>query len=988
MPRKTYLLSFTLLAFLILFSAPSSLKSILARPESPRPVVRYPTRKMTTRPLRNIPELPAVVYDVRKLERKMLPNRLGSGDNPVQDPVWQNQLEGPSAPATLVSFEGISNADNTLPVLPPDPVGDVGPNHYVQMINLMFAIYDKSGNLLYGPANTNTLWSGFGGPCETTNDGDPIVLYDQLADRWMMSQFALPNFPSGPFHQCIAVSQTPDPTGAWHLYDFIVSNNKLNDYPKFGIWSDGLYMAINQYTCNIFSCSWAGQGVMAFELNKMVDGDPGAAAVYFDLYSTDPNLGGMQPSDWDGSIPPPAGSPNYFVEVDDDATSPWPDQLQIWKFVANWTNPGNSTFTYAQSLNTASFDSNMCGFSRNCIQQPGGTAVDAISDRLMYRLQYRNFGTHQTLVANHTVDVDDTDHAGIRWYELRNTGSGWSIYQQGTYAPDGDHRWMGSVAMNSAGDIGLGYSVSSNSTFPSIRFNGRLDGDTLGQMTRGEGTIVAGSGYQTHYSGRWGDYSMMAVDPVDDCTFWYTQEYYGIAGNAPWKTRIGSFKLRDCGPVDNPPSVNITEPNDADIVSGDAVLIAADAFDDNGVNQVEFFVDGASLGADTTNPYSVTWDSTTVSNGGHTISATATDTIGQTATDNISVTVDNPGGAVDQVTTGEIFVDGTVSGNHTDTHADDDNVESITEQHQGGRPVNRHDSLEYIWTVNLQSGTGLAFMANAWITDLGDGDDIVFSHSTDNTNYTPFHTLNATSSSNIVYVSLPDMAPGTLYIKVEDADSTPGNNNNDTVFVDFMKVTENSGLVFNQPPNADNKNVTTDADVQADVSLTATDPEECELVFSIVDPPSKGSLVSITNAACNAGTPNSDSATVTYTPNPGYNGPDSFTYKANDGSNDSNIATVSITVGQVSGPMVTSCNPSAGYPGDRLTVTVSGSNFQNGASVDFGDRVNVQGVTFIDSSQLEVGIRVHNRASAGPRNVTVTNPDGQSDTMVGCFTVN
>ncbi len=635
--RANKLLNILIVVILLLTTSLATVVPSVAR--GPRPRVREAGRVVTSRPLRHIPPTPPVVYEVRQIERKMLPNRLGSVGPSGEDPVWQAPSAGPSALGTIVNFEGVNNRNF---VLPPDTDGDVGPSHYVQMINLSFAIYDKSGNRLYGPANNNTLWSQLGGPCADTNNGDPIVLYDQLADRWLMSQFALPNYPSGPFYQCIAISQTPDPTGAWHLYEFMISNHKLNDYPKFGVWPDGYYMSINQFTCNIFTCTWAGQGVVSFERDKMLVGDPSARMVYFDLFSQDPDLGGMLPADWDGTAQPPTGAPNYFVQVDDDAWGGWPDQLQVWEFAVDWASPSSSTFTFAQSLDTAPFDSNVCGYSRNCVPQPGGTKVDAISDRLMFRLQYRNLGSHQAMVANHTVDVNGADHAGIRWYELRNGGSGWSIYQQGTYAPDSDHRWMGSMAMNSAGDIALGYSVSSTSTSPSIRFTGRLDGDPPGQMTQGEGAIINGSGYQMHSSGRWGDYSAMAVDPVDDCTFWYTQEYYASANPLlpNWQTRVGSFRLRNCGPVDNPPAVNITNPTEGATVSG-TIDITADASDDNGVTQVEFFVNGGSIGVDTDAPYAVSWDSTSVPDGDHKITATATDTIGQTANDAVNVTVDN-----------------------------------------------------------------------------------------------------------------------------------------------------------------------------------------------------------------------------------------------------------------------------------------------------------------------------------------------------------
>ena len=266
----------------------------------------------------------------------------------------------------------------------------------------------------------------------------------------------------------------------------------------------------------------------------------------------------------------------------------------------------------------------------------------------MYRLQYRNFGSHQTLVVNHTVDVNGGDRAGIRWYELRNTPDGWSIPQQGTYAPDANHRWMASIAMNGMGDIALGYSISSTSVDPSIRATGRFVGDALGEMTQGELEIWPGSGYQQHSSGRWGDYSMLAVDPRDDCTFWYTQEYYASVGTAPWQTRIASFKLRDCGPTNNPPSASIFNPADGSTVAGTVVTIqisASDTEDAAGTLTVEWSVDSGSWQSTTYNAiagkYEANWDSTTAPEGAHTINARATDSGSKTATDSHTVTVDN-----------------------------------------------------------------------------------------------------------------------------------------------------------------------------------------------------------------------------------------------------------------------------------------------------------------------------------------------------------
>jgi hypothetical protein len=490
-----------------------------------------------------------------------LPNRGGPALKPpgrFTDPLLMESF-GLAAtlniPAPVQNFDGLNNVNG---VVPPDTNGDVGPNHYMQWINVSFAIYDKSGTLLYGPAAGNTLWSGFGGPCQATNDGDPIVQYDHLADRWMVSQFALPNYPNGPFYQCIAVSQTGNPTGAWYRYAFQISATKLNDYPHFGVWPDGYYMSVNQFAGN----TWAGAGVVAFERNKMLLGQP-AQAVYFDLFNVDANLGGMLPSDLDGPAPA-AGTPNYFLQIDDNGYGYPQDQIEIWQFSVNWANLAASTFSRVALLPTAAFDSDMCAGNRNCISQPGtNIKLDPISDRLMYRLQYRNFGAHQTMVLNHTVDVNNSDRAGIRWYELRKSGSTWNIHQQGTFSPDASHRWMGSIAMDALGNIGLGYSVSSSGTFPSIRYAGRAASDPLGQMSQGEGTFVSGTGAQTHTSSRWGDYSSLSVDPVDSCTFWYTNEYIQTTGSSPWRTRIGSFRLPGCngsspGPTVTPPTATPT----------------------------------------------------------------------------------------------------------------------------------------------------------------------------------------------------------------------------------------------------------------------------------------------------------------------------------------------------------------------------------------------------------------------------------------------
>ena len=319
-------------------------------------------------------------------EREPGPRHRGRGPQGVRvDTAVQDLLVPPTIPSPSDSFDGIGNVNN---VLPPDTTGDVGPNHYVQWVNLSFAVYSKGSGttpptLIYGPAAGSTIWAGFGGPCEETNQGDPMVLYDHLADRWILSQLSLPNTFLGivfraPFYQCIAVSATPDPLGAYHRYQF--EFDKLNDYPKLAVWPNAYYMTMNQFTS--VTLNFAGQGVVAFDRASMLAGDM-AASVYFDLAPRGLHLGGMLPADLDGPAPP-AGSPGYYVQVDDDAWGYAPDQLQLWRFNVDWSNPSAATFTGPSVIPVAPFDSDMCRYGRNCIPQPGTDArVDAIADRLM-----------------------------------------------------------------------------------------------------------------------------------------------------------------------------------------------------------------------------------------------------------------------------------------------------------------------------------------------------------------------------------------------------------------------------------------------------------------------------------------------------------------------------------------------------------------------------------------------------------------------------
>lgn len=451
-------------------------------------------------------------------------NALPVGADPVlQDYQGKSYHRGP-----ILNFDGVGNVNG---VIPPDTDGDVGPNHYFQMINLSFAIYDKGGNKLYGPVDNSTLWNGFIGPWTGTNDGDPILLYDAMADRWMASQFAI-NTSNGTFWQLMAISETGDPLGAYYQYAFEFP--AFNDYPKYGVWPDAYYATFNMFG------EWNRTAAAAFERDKMLAGDSTARMILFDLPEHF-NMRNMLPADFDGP-PPPKGTPNYHLVFKDDAWGYPTDQLQVWEFVSNWDDPQSSTFQETKILETEPFDSKLCDAPRwQCIPQPNSNLkLEAINDRLMFRVQYRNFETYSTLVTNHTVDADGLGNAGIRWYELRDyhDGDGWEIYQQGTYAPDDNSRWMASIAMNGKGAIALGFTISSDTIPPSIMYTGRTAEAPLGEMNLAEIEIISGLFAQANYN-RWGDYSMMSVDPVDDTTFWYTQEY-SIGG---WKTRICAFNF-------------------------------------------------------------------------------------------------------------------------------------------------------------------------------------------------------------------------------------------------------------------------------------------------------------------------------------------------------------------------------------------------------------------------------------------------------------
>ena len=457
------------------------------------------------------------------------------------------------APSPSNNFDGLTaTAPNSCGCIPPDNEVGVGTTQVVELVNTELGVYSKTGGTLISAESTNTLWSGFGGGCQTNNDGDGTVTWDPLAQRWVIQQFSVS---TTPFLDCVAISTSTDATGSYFRYSFQFAN--FPDYPKLGVWSDGYYLSFNQFSGNTF----LGPEMCALDRAAMLTG----AAATDQCFTHSSYFGSVLPATLDGATPPPSGESEWFVGINPNASN----SLAYFKLHVDWTTPSNSTLTGPTSLSVSPF-SEACG-GRTCIPQAGATQkLDSLADRLMWRLEYRNFGDHEAMVVSHAVKatVNGTSTVGMRWYEVRPSSGALTVFQQGTQAPDATYRWMGSIAMDQTGDMALGYSTSSSTLHPGIAYTGRLATDAPGTMPQGETTLFTGAGSQTGAGNtRWGDYSEMSVDPADDCTFWYVNEYLPSNGSFNWHTRLGSFKFPGCGSTTSndfsisasPSSVSVTQ---------------------------------------------------------------------------------------------------------------------------------------------------------------------------------------------------------------------------------------------------------------------------------------------------------------------------------------------------------------------------------------------------------------------------------------------
>lgn len=499
--------------------------------------------------LRNLPQTPAVKKDRPEREPPdIVPGVYGPpNQTPSVKPEPSSAIGiAPAAPAPtpLLTFGGLDFA-NWGAGRPPDTVGDVGPNYYIEAVNTSIGIFNKTGGPAVAAFTFDTFMSqgSFGNLCDTDNFGDPVVLYDSFEDRWIITDFAFQldgsfNVVNPPgAYQCFAASKTGDPVaGGWNFYSLHITDF-LNDYPKFGIWPDGLYMSANMFG---FPSGGAFSGVRVWALNKaqMYAGTPTIQIVSFDVgggeFTLLPSNARLQTGT------PPAGSPNYYSVV-----GLFTNAVSVYKFHVDWNSISTSTFTGPSIvIAPASWIS-----PPSTVPAQGGNNNDTLAIRLMMQNQYTNIGGVESLWTTHTIRNPTTAGvSAVRYYQTTVTGGtvAATTTQAATHAPDTTNRYMPSVAVDRAGNMALGYSASTAALFPAIRYAGRLSTDPVNTLPLTESSLIEGTGSQ-NTSTRWGDYSAMTLDP-NGCTFWYANEYFITTGNN-WQTRIGKFNFSPCTPV-------------------------------------------------------------------------------------------------------------------------------------------------------------------------------------------------------------------------------------------------------------------------------------------------------------------------------------------------------------------------------------------------------------------------------------------------------
>ena len=514
----------------ILFSGNAAAVAPLARQQDSSVQIGKSYHNDVSPPLRDLAALSSPNLSSTKARPELpLPSSMQAHPSAASQSLLRLLLPDMMPPPILV-FDGIPFGVEAS--RPPNGGGEAGATQYVQVVNDVYEVFDKNtGVPILGPTSLSAIWSGFGGSCQTGGLGLPSILYDQLANRWLISQLAGEAVITD---QCVAVSTTNDATGTWNRYAFHLGSNNFFDQ-KLSVWPDGYYMS-----SSVFNSSeiYLGPQPWAFDRTRMLAGM--SASFITTGVTIGPDEAPYLPADFDGSVMPPAGAPNSFIGF------PATGHYRVFHFHADFANPNNSSFTLFASPPAAGFIQ-LCPGNPNCVPQLGGSLLDPHANRLMPRLAYRNLGTstapNESLVGNFTVSSNGV--AGIRWFEIKNVTSGpVTVVQDSTYQPDADWRWLGSAAMDHLGNLAIGFSASSSVISPQIRYAGRLAKDPPNTLAQGEAHLFDGTGSQVG-SSAWGDLSDLTIDPVDDCTFWYTNKYYTMSGFS-WRTKIGKFKFTQC----------------------------------------------------------------------------------------------------------------------------------------------------------------------------------------------------------------------------------------------------------------------------------------------------------------------------------------------------------------------------------------------------------------------------------------------------------
>lgn len=532
--------------------------SLLAQVASPKVTFNRAAAFDVSPPLRDLRSFSTRLrYDYHLPDEPRSMRVSSSKQQPIGDPVEQRAAGSPVSASIGVNVLALTNVDQTGP---PDQNIAVGDTQIVEWINSSYAVFDKTtGALIAGPFEGDSLWFGSNGQ-QCANNPNPsrdiIIQWDSLNHRWLFAY----NIPAPPYTVCIAVSQTADATGSYYLYQFPLAANQIPDYPKWGIWTNAYYQTTNNYLVHA-GLPFTGAYPCAYNSAKMIVGDPSAEQICFQLSSSD---FGLLPGDIDSATPPPANQDEFFIGGFLQGANN--NALYLYSLHPDFANPSQSTITgndASQPITVANFEQTCDGVQYGttpCVPELNGELLRALGDRLMYRFAYSDdpASAHvgptagsvprQHWVVSHSVEVSG-GQAGMRWYEFiapqhAVPATSLALFQQGTFAPDSNWRWMGSIARDKAGDMLMGCSLSSSTMYPAVAFTGRVPGDPLGTM-EGEQIMFAGTGAQVNLSGDWGDYSTVRLDPADGCTFWYVNEYYAVTGTN-FDTRLASIKFNTC----------------------------------------------------------------------------------------------------------------------------------------------------------------------------------------------------------------------------------------------------------------------------------------------------------------------------------------------------------------------------------------------------------------------------------------------------------